>query len=80
MIAAFTPGRPIHARDRDAATTLIGAVPNHHAIGWTANGMTVWGCGGQQGRWTRRPALCGPGLRHTLLLATAQPATVGSNI
>jgi len=21
----------------------IGAVPNHYAIGWTANGMTVWG-------------------------------------
>ena len=20
----------------------IGAVPNHYAIGWTANGMTVW--------------------------------------
>ena len=25
-----------------SAIRRIGAVPNHYAIGWTANGMTVW--------------------------------------
>lgn len=27
---------------RDGRIRRIGAVPNHYAIGWTANGMTVW--------------------------------------
>jgi siroheme decarboxylase len=27
----------------------IGAVPNHYAIGWTANGMTVWDVADEQG-------------------------------
>lgn len=26
----------------------IGAVPNHYAIGWTANGMTVWNVADEQ--------------------------------
>lgn len=26
----------------DGVIRRIGAVPNHYAIGWTANGMTVW--------------------------------------
>jgi siroheme decarboxylase len=26
----------------------IGAVPNHYAIGWTANGMTVWDVAGER--------------------------------
>ena len=26
----------------------IGAVPNHYAIGWTANGMTVWDVADEQ--------------------------------
>jgi DNA-binding Lrp family transcriptional regulator len=26
----------------DGIIRRIGAVPNHYAIGWTANGMTVW--------------------------------------
>ena len=33
--------RPQSMRD-GGAIRRIGAVPNHYAIGWTANGMTVW--------------------------------------
>lgn len=30
------------------AIRRIGAVPNHYAIGWTANGMTVWDVADEQ--------------------------------
>ncbi|HEX6733713.1 MAG TPA: AsnC family transcriptional regulator [Azonexus sp.] len=32
----------------DGVIRRIGAVPNHYAIGWTANGMTVWDVADEQ--------------------------------
>ena len=34
--------RRLQAMLDGGAIRRIGAVPNHYAIGWTANGMTVW--------------------------------------
>ena len=34
--------RRLQAMLEGGAIRRIGAVPNHYAIGWTANGMTVW--------------------------------------
>ncbi len=34
--------RRLQAMIQSGVIRRIGAVPNHYAIGWTANGMTVW--------------------------------------
>ena len=34
--------RRLQAMLESGVIRRIGAVPNHYAIGWTANGMTVW--------------------------------------
>ena len=42
----------------------IGAVPNHYAIGYTANGMSVWDCPRRRNR--RFAGRCLPWPRHPL--------------
>jgi len=34
--------RRMQAMQEDGVIRRIGAVPNHYALGWSANGMTVW--------------------------------------
>jgi len=34
--------RRMQAMQDDGVIRRIGAVPNHYALGWSANGMTVW--------------------------------------
>ena len=41
-IAADEVVRRLQAMLESGVIRRIGAVPNHYAIGWTANGMTVW--------------------------------------
>ena len=41
-IAAEEVMRRLQAMPESGVIRRIGAVPNHYAIGWVANGMTVW--------------------------------------
>ena len=41
-IAAAEVEQRLQTMIRSGVIRRIGAVPNHYAIGWTANGMTVW--------------------------------------
>jgi DNA-binding Lrp family transcriptional regulator len=50
----------------------IGAVPNHYAIGWTANGMTVWNVDDDQVDTSGRRLA--PRFRHPLLSPPARAA------